>query len=91
MQSSTAMFVAKLRDEVVSTVSLVCDDKLGLPISRIYAERGRAATAGMGLALAKSPAWRTDASTCARRIALLIGLFRIHGPSTRVEKDSISS
>ena len=76
LQSSTAMFVAKLRDEVVSTVSLVCDDKLGLPISRIYADEVEQRRRD-GMRIGEVTCLADRRKHLARRIALLIGLFRL--------------
>ena len=37
--TSTEMFVAKLRNEVISTMSLVVDGKLGLPMDFVFPEQ----------------------------------------------------
>lgn len=73
---STAIFVAKVREEVVSTVSLVCDGELGLPISHVYGEEIERRKQ-RGIKLGELTCLADRRKHLARRLTLLLGLFRL--------------
>ena len=64
---STATFVAKLRNSVVTTASIVFDSPLGLPMDAIYHDELEELRARTTRACARSRCWRTAAArACAR-------------------------
>ena len=75
LQSSASVFTAILRGEVISTISLIADDELGLPLETAFAEEiSKLRATGVHIAEASCLADRRQ--HLLRRIPVLRQLFR---------------
>jgi hypothetical protein len=73
LQRSTDIFIAKLRGEVIGTLSLVHDDRLGLPMEQVYT-REVAERRGKGLRLAEISCLASRQISVARNFSLYCDL-----------------
>ncbi len=73
---TTDIFVAVLRGEVISTVTLVCDGELGLPMESIYAEEVRALRAE-GIRFAEVSALADRRRQMSRTLPVFVKLMRL--------------
>lgn len=84
LQTSSTIFVAALRGEVISTISLVPDGELGLPIDSAFAEE-LARLRGSGRRLAEVSCLADRRQQIARRLVVLRELFRWMVQTARVQ------
>lgn len=76
LQPNSDVFIATLREEVISTVSLIADGPLGLPMEAIYGEE-IAARRARGLRLGEASALADRRRKLSRTLPVFVQLMRL--------------